>query len=412
MDVRRLSFGWSAIVLVAAGSCLADFQVNTYANRDQYSPSVAMNSLGDSVVVWRSSSSDGRGGGVFGRLFDPNGRPTGDEFQINLTPPSHRVTSVPCAAVRDSGEFIVTWATKDDGSEDGIVARRFDPNAAPLTGELAVNTYTHLAQLEPSIAMNAAGDWVVVWDSWHGTDDHNGKYYITGRLFDCNDMPKGGEFVISQATDSGLPMVAMAPSGDFVVTWVRGGTLNDPPSGSYIKFRRYNADGTPKDNEVQITGDLVGRVEPSISMDSIGNFTIARSSYEGDWDQTDVYAHRFDANGVAIAPEFMVNTCTDGGQLAPSIAMMPDGRSIIVWLSHKQPDGGKDIFGRWYDGDGLPLADEFQINDDTLSEDTYPYPVVAVRADGAFAAVWESYGPDGSRNGVFMKTVDPNQPVH
>jgi hypothetical protein len=86
------------------------------------------------------------------------------------------------------------------------------------------------------------------------------------------------------------------------------------------------------------------------------------------------------------------------------------GRFLIVWRSHQQEGGGKDLFGRRYDSNGLPLADEFRINDDTVSEDTSPSPIVAVRAGGTFVAVWESLGPDGSRNGVFLQTCGPDEP--
>lgn len=376
----------SFLLLFAATAGRAEFQVNTWTTRSQEKARVAMDANGDFVVVWRSHSGDGRGGGVFGQRFDALGNRAGGEFQISAG-------NNPSVAMDPAGNFVVAW----DGS--GIRAQRYDSNGVAVGDEIQVNTDGPTPTLPeylpryPDVAMNDAGAFVVVWATWRGTDAHTGEHQIDGHAFDSGGSPRGPEFRVSQVAHGHSAKVAIDNRGDFVVSWRREGDSNHPPPGRCIKTRRFNADGTPKGPAVEVN-DVPFSVASlfSLAMDGSGRFVVA-------WTQSDdLYARRFDADGNRIGPEFILGPGAGSRASAPSIAMHVDGQFLATW--HRGELGNKDVFGRWFSRHGSPGSREFRINTHTTSDQSFP--CAAMNDTGEHVVVvWQSDGQDGSDYGVF-----------
>ena len=223
----------SFVVIFGTAMALhAEFQVNTYTIDNQEHPAIAMNPAGNFVVVWESKGQDGSGDGVYGRRFDAAGTALGSEFQINTTMGGYPDT--PDVAMDGEGNFVVVWEGPDSDSE-GVYARLYSANGQPRTDEFLVNTHTDSRQLNPSVAMNDSGEFVITWQSPHGSGYHT---YTTGRKYDASGAPYGPEFLITQLTNGYRPDVVIDDSGDFVVAWLRSGDLNNPPDGDFIRYRR------------------------------------------------------------------------------------------------------------------------------------------------------------------------------
>lgn len=367
------------VCLISVGVSLAEFQVNTYTSNEQVSPAVATDAAGNFVVVWESLYQDGDLRGIYGQRFNSNGVRVGNEFLVNTTTSGNQ--KAPDVAMDASGNFVVIWQA-DDGSDEGIYARRYDANGQPLTGEFLVNSYTDSRQLDPSVAMNSDGKFVIAWESYYHPSH---LWFIRGQLFNSSGSPIGGEFIISEQTQSGKWVdVGMDVSGEFVVSWCRDAT------GFYPSFRQYNSNGTPKGNVIYLDNVYMA-VHTSIGIDNSGNFIIA-------WDKYDIYAQRFDSNGNKVGATFVVNTYTDGSQWRPSVAMNDDGNFIVVWDGPGVGDNG-GIFGQRYKNDGTSIGDEFQINTYLVGDQKYAN--AAVKDSGEFAAVWQSNGQDGDSYGIF-----------
>ena len=91
-----------------------EFQVNTFTTGNQQthqlSPqSVAMDDAGNYVVTWTSDNQDGSGYGVYGQRYDAAGTALGGEFQINTYVSSHQQYST--VAMDAAGNFVVTWSS-------------------------------------------------------------------------------------------------------------------------------------------------------------------------------------------------------------------------------------------------------------------------------------------------------------
>ena len=101
-----------------------EFRVNTFTTNTQAVPAIAMDADGDSVVVWESLR-DGSGFGIYGQRYDKSGAPVGTEFLVNnVTTNDQRSPSV---AMDATGGFVVVFESfGQDGSSYGVYARRFN----------------------------------------------------------------------------------------------------------------------------------------------------------------------------------------------------------------------------------------------------------------------------------------------
>lgn len=358
-----------------------EFRVNSYTSNNQQEPAIAIDTDSNFVVVWESRNQDGDSYGIYGQRFDLYGRRIGDEFLVNVTTSNGQ--SNPDVAMNANGDFVVVW-NNVDGTFENIYARRYAADGQPLAGEFLVNTYTD-SQRNPVVELNDNGTFVVIWDSYHGVND----WRVAGRVYNAAGNPLTSEFDISQSGSCHVGSVVMDTAGDFIVVWAK--------SSTYTRMRKYNANGTPKGGEFCPITDVSGYVGPSIAMDSNGNY-IVTWLYHPDFQQRNVYAQRFVSDGNTIGGEFLVNTNTDGRQRGQRAAMADNGYFVIVWYG--PGDGsGEGIFSQKYDSSGSPIGSEIQLNAYTNS--AQKKPVVAMQTSERFITAWHSNGEDGSGYGVY-----------
>jgi hypothetical protein len=211
-----------------------EFRVNTYTTAEQGFPSIASASTGNFVVVWQSLSQDGSQEGIFGQRYAASGTPLGPEFRVNTY--TTNAQDRPVVASDPSGNFVVVWiSAQQDGSVRGIFGRRFASSGAPLGSEFRVNTYTTSHQRAPSVASDAAGNFVVVWSSY--TQDGS-NYGVFGQRFASSGSPVGPEFRVNTYTTNyqSRPAVTSDDSGNFIIVWE--GNLQDG-SGYGVFAQRY-----------------------------------------------------------------------------------------------------------------------------------------------------------------------------
>ena len=76
----------------------------------------------------------------------------------------------PSVAADADGDFVVVWESDGSSGTDtsctSIQGQRYASTGAPQGAQFQVNTYTTSYQRRPAVAADAAGDFVVVWDSY------------------------------------------------------------------------------------------------------------------------------------------------------------------------------------------------------------------------------------------------------
>jgi hypothetical protein len=282
----------------------------------------------------------------------------------------------------------------------------------PPTGEFQVNTYFTGKQISPSAASDSAGDFVIAWQSVQDNGSgNNGGYGIYAKRYNAAGVAQG-EFKVNTYTTNiqKNPSIAMDSAGDFVIAW----QSNNQDGGGYgIYAQRYNASGTAQGNEFLVNTTVASdQKNPSVEMDNSGNFVIAWDG-NGPSDSSGVFAQRYNADGTKPSTngvEFKVNTTVASTQKNPSVGMDNAGDFIITWQSFNQDlFGGYGVYAQRYNADGSKPSTngaEFKVN--TYTTDTQQNASVAMDSNGDFVIAWQSYGQEGSPSsfGVFAQRYD------
>ncbi len=266
-----------------------EFQVNTYWQDWQYDPCVAMDDSGGFVIAWRSWGQDGESDGIFAQRYNSDGTPAGAEFQVNTY--WQYWQDSPSVAMDDSGQFIIAWTSEgQDGEYDGIFAQRYSSAGTPQGDEFQVNTYWQDDQQLPSVAMSDTGDFVIAWRS-EGQDGEYGGVFA--QRYNSAGTPLGNEFQVNTYWQDWQdePCVAMDDSGQFIIAWMSEGQDGESMG---IFAQRYSSAGTPLGDEFQVnTYWQHDQMWPSVAMDDSGQFVIAWMSYEQDWEDAGIFAKQF-----------------------------------------------------------------------------------------------------------------------
>ena len=356
------------VCVVAAASLQAavipgpEFQVNAYSTSGQRYPDVALDTDFDFVVVWQSLGQDGSNEGVFARRYDSSGATLGGNFQVNSYTSISQLS--PVVAMAGNGDFVVAWTSyNQDGSNAGIFAQRFNSSGAPQATEFQVNTYTLGSQ--------------------------------------------GGAFT---PPGNAGPAIAAETNGDFVVAWTDFSQAGVGANGG-IFARRFNSAGTGLAIEFHVNSyTSSAQSYPSLDVDADGDFVVTWQSYGQDGSQLGVFARRFASSGNAIGVDFQVNSRTSLSQHYPDVSLENNGEFVVVWQSFSQDGENLGIFGRRFSANGAGLAVEFQVN--VYTTGNQEYPSIGVDGDGDFLVTWQSSGLDGDNDGIFARRWNTlGQPV-
>ncbi|MBI3838962.1 MAG: hypothetical protein HY288_13655, partial [Planctomycetia bacterium] len=210
----------------AAGAAQGtEFKVNTYTTGVQDAPSVAMDSTGDFVVTWESGpgignpapAQDGDGYGVYAQRYNADGTASGGEFQVNTFTAKNQ--DAPAIAIDPNGDFVITWESYgQDGDRYGVYAQQFNASASPQGGEFRVNQFTTGPQSFPTVAMDSTGDFVVAWQSYAQDGSEEG---IFAQPYSSSGAAQGSPFQVNTYTTNvqDLAAIAMDANGDFGVVW-------------------------------------------------------------------------------------------------------------------------------------------------------------------------------------------------
>ena len=319
----------------------SEFPVNTYTTGAQGAPAVASDANGNFVVVWKSNGQDGSGFGVFGRRFNASGVALASEFRVNTYTTSNQGS--PRVASDPNGNFVVVWWSPHDGSGYGAFGRRFNASGVAQGNEFQLNSYTTGNQYAHGVAVDASGSFVVVW---MGQGQDGDGYGVFGQRFNASGVSQGSEFRVNTYTtgSQGDASVASDANGNFVVVW---DSVYQSYSGAF--GRRFNASGIPQGSEFQVGSyPTSSQRNISVASDRNGNFVMVWGSSDQDGSGDGVFGQRFDASGSPLGFEFQVNSYTPGEQDGPTVASSSDGDFVVVWRSYGQDGSAHGVFGQRY----------------------------------------------------------------
>ncbi|MGA1980791.1 MAG: hypothetical protein ABSG99_09580 [Sedimentisphaerales bacterium] len=314
----------------------------------------------------------------------------GTDFQVN-TRTSNNQTDADIA-MDANGNFVVVWTSYgQDGSSNGIFGRRFDSNCSPMCDEFQINTTTSGNQKEPAVAMDSSGDFVVVWQGPQAIGDTNED--IFAQRFDANGQSLAGEFRVNTHTDSRQlsPAAAMDNDGKFIIVWE---CADDPaPGDRSIHGQLYDRFGSKIKNELTISDQPSICRYPNVAMNDSNEVIVV-------WTGGSAYYYVYVRNFPADGNEPLLNSKkVDDEQFSTltesSITIDDMGNYVIAWDGRYTDSNDENIYIKRFHWSHAPLhIARFLVN--TLQIGDQTDPSVAIN-DNSFIVVWE--GDAESQNG-------------
>ena len=305
-----------------------------WGSNDRIGHGVAVAPNGRYMVVWNGPEhldSNPYYTDIWGQLYDADGLPIGGEFRVNtyrnLFAPQH--TGPEVIADRD-GNFITVYSGY--GPSSGVQSaggQRFANDGSRLGDEFYV-TPQFGSLLAPVVAADAEGNFVVAWNDLGSFGEHVGIYL---QRYDHNGARIGSETLavpLASNNASPRPAIAMDASGNFLIVWQTGGYF-----GGGIAGQRFDATATPVGEPIQISGDLgSANYDPQVSMTPDGVAVVIWSNYGGfDGDAEGVFGQRLAPDGEPLGGRFVVNAVTQGSQQLADVAADDAGDFVVTFYT-------------------------------------------------------------------------------
>ena len=309
----------------------------------------------------------------------------------------------PTVAGNAAGDFLGTWLEPRNVSSEGVFSRVFNAKLTPFGNEfdVAPGAPGDPPQFDGAAAADSQGNFVVAWASQ--ADDQS---VILVQRFDPKGNPLGAEIEVASdpASSPGSPSafkpaIAAAPGGGFVVAWVSLVTGGEPPGPPRVMARGFNAAGAATGPAVQLSTSAALSDRPSLCVSATGRIHAA-------WTFTDellpfqaspvgVVVRRMSPAGVPIGPEQVVSPAVDS-ETSVAIACGRGNTYVVAWQTAQEPAvSGSDIVVRRFTRLGRAVGVPFVLNQ--LVDQDQKNPALAVDSSGAFVAVWEG-NPGGVQN--------------
>jgi hypothetical protein len=324
------------------------FRVNELLRGGQSSPAVAMADDGSFVVVWSGHGAGDREG-VFARWFSATGQPLTGEVRVNESVAGAQHS--PAVAMAGNGATIIAYSGAGPGDFAGVFVRMFAAGGQPLGGEQRANSTTDHEQWQPDVAINSSGEFVVAWTSRHQGSFNPGVF---AQRFVSSGEKSGDEFQVSSTTRGGQyhPTVGLADSGEFAVAWTHWSSLHELEE---VHARVFDETGAALGDEFAVNGGSAGwQRAPSLAMDKDGDFVVGWSSGKFDGAGWEVFARQYASGGESLSEEFQVNRefqgFASGSQSRISTALVGGGDLLFVWTGRGRGDR-RGVFGQRFDGE-------------------------------------------------------------
>ena len=372
--------------------------VNTTTADYQRYPSIAPLASGGYVVTWADEGLDG----FRAQIYSSAGAKVGGEIAVSSFPATlAQFTSVVGLA---GGGFVVAWEHHDhplDAGGFGVIAQMFDSSGAKVGGEFVLSNASESFQSEPDLAALPGGGFVGAWVEADGSGAG-----IRAQIFDADGDRLGAQIAVNSTilNHQLSPELATLADGGFVVVWY------DSPAagaGSALRAQRFDSGGAPLGSELQVNMTSTNTIHPAVAALAGGGFVVTwvdAATY-------DVKARVYDSDGATVGDEFLVHPSgTAGEQSLPTVAALPWGGFLISWTdsSARSDDLGGGIRARTFDALGVPVGAEFLVN--TATAGGQAYSDVAVLSSGAFVIGWtdsSGVGGDSSASAIKAQVFDP-----
>jgi len=342
---------------------------------DQQNPALAIKADGSCLISW----SDNRNGGeIYGQRYDKEGAIISENFIINDD--TTGIQTYPDIGIDEKDDFIITWQDNRNSDTHTDVYIQKVLSGGTMDGsnfKISDNTWNG-KQWSSHISTFDDGKRIVIWQ-----DNRIAYGDIYGQVYDDGANPIGENFKVNGDNRPGVVDVAAGTNNIALVVWTNFQNLNNEYY-FYIQGQMISSNGTVSGSLFTIDTLDAGSAFVSVDYNS-GNYVVTWHESQPP-DYGNIFAQRFDDNGVPLGPSFKVNDDVGSTvQKEPDIAISKTGDFLIAWQDFR--DNKVDIFAQIYDSDGAMVDSNFKINP-SLTDSAFFSPRLAAMDSGRFAVAY------------------------
>ncbi|MHA7772358.1 VCBS domain-containing protein [Roseibium sp. M-1] len=340
---------------------------------------------GGFMMTYRSVSN---GGDVFAQRFDADGDAVGSAFTPVTATASNQGDAV--GASLPDGGWVIAWSSYDSPNHYQVHFQRYDAAGAKVGTQTQVNQTNAAAQSDPDIAVLSDGSFVIAFTS--ALQDGSGDGVVARRFPADPAGTADAEFLVNADETDGsqnFSAITALTGGGYVIAY------NSPDSNGNAVFAKvYSNDGTLAEEFQVNTIETGSQAYPAVAALAGGGFAIAYEDSAVD-NSTGVMVRQYDASGQPVGTEEVhVNTFVQNRQGDANVTALADGGYLVSWESYgQQASGNYSIYGQRFDASGVPVGSEFRISDAPSGSQQFSRfaggQQVIVLSDGRLVAVWE-----------------------
>ncbi|HNR67390.1 MAG TPA: NosD domain-containing protein [bacterium] len=234
------------------------FRVNDDGSgREQYYPSIAMDSQGNFVICWTDYRNFTPA--IYAQRYQADGRKIGENFLVNSDPSG--VSYLPDIVSDEEGGFVIAWEQERTSPNYYIYARQYDSDGNALGDDFVVNLdpITSKTHKFASIALQKDGKMMIAYTVRDTKDVLYAHLYDSdgSSLIDYLEIPEWGG-----ACNNNRPALAAHPNGGFTAVWSsdRNGTFD-------IFARNFTNTGTPVAASFRVSDMPGDQTAPALAID-------------------------------------------------------------------------------------------------------------------------------------------------
>lgn len=316
--------------------------------------------------------------------------------------PGGKLATLPSVVMDGKGNGVISWFGFDSADNLRVYMAELqegiweDPTSLDdhISTESKLSVYFLLQG--PQMAMNEAGDVVIVWSQNNGIED--GIFLKEKRA----GLWKNTVKISPSGSDAFTPSVDMNATGDTVVAWsqLTSSGFASPMRAEY----RGGVWNTPKSKDSYFFGGSAFVVAPRVAINDVGEAMITWSQVDGSGSLQVFVSHY--KNGSWVDPSSISDNLSPDGSDAffPQVAMDNLGNAVIAWSQTDNSTNTALVFKADYRGAKwiTPLFE-----DSVSAVGTSAINVNVEMADNGYAAiVWDQDAPSKIRQIHFAEYVN------
>lgn len=340
--------GWSAPIAIETGS----------GANNMYQLNLAVANNGDAIAIWLNFNGSSKYEIWSNRYVAGTGWGSAEKIGASFDLPGELPIDL---AMNDKGDVFVIWR-RNNGVNETIYSNHYIVGSGWATAT-EINTFSSDA-LEPTIAMDSAGNAIAVWRSLASNKLYYTQY-ITGSGWQTTT-----EIFYSDAYGTGkLPDIAMNADGKAILVW-----RSTRAAASYF-------DGSSWGSVQSFNVGIFSAEKPKAAIDTAGNAFVVWNQVN---DSATHYMHssRYVVGTGWLTPEVIDKSGSKAFNKDHQIKMDGNGNALVIW-SDDIGSTEEVIANRYVVGTGWGTAVKIGTSDAVNSE-----PQIDVGKNGHGVAVW------------------------